>query len=151
MAPRSKKTFEQLERFWYERLREEGFQDIEDTSNVFRPLKAWHSHRFGGNSGKIDFAISKNVHGMEVSPACDIEPIHPKKRAMGEKIERTREFYDLAWSFLHTHKFKKRYYRKIWEMFCNGVTERDIALEVKLPKSTVHWIIAKLRREIQWK
>ena len=31
---------------WYKKLKDEGFEDIEDTSKPYTPLKAWHSFRF---------------------------------------------------------------------------------------------------------
>ncbi len=35
-----------LQKIWYEKLKSDGFEDIEDTDNVYKPLKAWHSFRF---------------------------------------------------------------------------------------------------------
>lgn len=41
--------FKRLEREWYETLRQEGFDDAEDSERNWggdRPLKSWHSFRF---------------------------------------------------------------------------------------------------------
>lgn len=35
-----------LEREWYQKLKDEGFVDIEDHTREARPLKSWHNHRF---------------------------------------------------------------------------------------------------------
>lgn len=35
-----------LERFWYDKLKKEGFIDIEDTTISNRPLLSWHSFKF---------------------------------------------------------------------------------------------------------
>jgi hypothetical protein len=42
LKPQHKK----LEREWYEKLRESGFVDIEDTTTEERPLISWHNMRF---------------------------------------------------------------------------------------------------------
>jgi len=44
---RHPKVLKELESVWYEKLRESGFEDIEDTSHPDRPLISWHSFRFG--------------------------------------------------------------------------------------------------------
>jgi hypothetical protein len=45
MDPRKSKDFKTIERDWYRKLKETGFEDIEDTSRPDRMLKSWHSFR----------------------------------------------------------------------------------------------------------
>lgn len=40
------KQYRELQAVWYKKLKEQGFEDIEDTSKSDRPLEAWHSLRF---------------------------------------------------------------------------------------------------------
>jgi hypothetical protein len=42
------REFKQLQDKYYERLAEDGFSDIEDTSSDARLLKSWHSFKFQG-------------------------------------------------------------------------------------------------------
>ena len=74
---RRRETFKQLEARWYRRLKDEGFDDIEDTSRPERPLKSWHSFRFGGRRW--------NGRGN------NYDPTH---------IPSTQEYYRLATLFL---------------------------------------------------
>ena len=39
-------TFKELEQHWYDLLKQNGFDDLEDTSRSGRPLKSWHDHKF---------------------------------------------------------------------------------------------------------
>lgn len=36
-----------LERLWYDKLKKEGFEDIENTTKRDRPLETWHRSKFG--------------------------------------------------------------------------------------------------------
>jgi len=38
--------FKAMEQEWYQKLKEDGFEDIEDTSRKDMPLKTWHSIKF---------------------------------------------------------------------------------------------------------
>lgn len=40
------KDFKIIQKEWYEKLKNEGFNDIEDTSHPHSPLKCWHSLRW---------------------------------------------------------------------------------------------------------
>lgn len=49
----SKKQFKELESEWYSKLKEAGFNDIEDTKREDRPLKEWHISRFRNSSNDV--------------------------------------------------------------------------------------------------
>ena len=97
-------------------------------------------------SGFKDIEDTKN-------PYRPLKSWHSFRRVPGAEITSNakRDFFDLAWELIHTANFKKKHYRKIWVLFCDGLSERQIARKVRLPKSTVHWIIARISRDIQWK
>jgi hypothetical protein len=40
------RAFKKLEARWYKKLKDAGFDDIEDSTRPGRPLHAWHSFRF---------------------------------------------------------------------------------------------------------
>ena len=40
------KPFIELKKIWYEKLKESGFEDAENTDDPSEPLKVWHSHWF---------------------------------------------------------------------------------------------------------
>ena len=59
-------------------------------------------------------------------------------------------YYNLAESFLNTHKFTRVLDKTIWEYHVNGVSARDISIilkksDVKMSKSGVWKIINRLR------
>jgi hypothetical protein len=151
MERSNKKGFKELQIHWYQKLQEKGFVDIEDSTRLDRPLKAWHSHRFGGNSGKRDELKYPSLFRVEGFKSQTEEKLSKKKQELGEKIKNTRDFYDLAQTLLHTAKLRTKHFRKVWRLFCEGMSERKISEKTRIPKSTVHWIIARISREIKWK
>ena len=40
------REFKEIQTYWYGRLKDEGFDDIEDTNSPMEKLKSWHSFRF---------------------------------------------------------------------------------------------------------
>lgn len=51
MNPQSR-AFKTLEAKWYGKLKDDGFQDIEDTADRDRRLKSWHSFYFSSRDRK---------------------------------------------------------------------------------------------------
>lgn len=75
-------------------------------------------------------------------------------RHSAEKIVGTRTYYEMATRLLHTFPFKSPMHRRIWELHCDGKTEREIADAIStfkkpLKKSSVHNIIAKIAKAIK--
>lgn len=97
-----------MEKVWYDKLKEEGFEDIEDTNNEFRPLKSWHSFRFMLN----DSSYFKNTN-------------------LRTNRESAISYYRLACQLLNTHHFKNETHRRIWELHSEGWSKRQIEAEIK--------------------
>ena len=125
MKPSNKRGFKELEKRWYRKLEKRGFVDIEDTNQPDRPLKHWDSQRFQSLNRNQNFENPRRASQEFFGAAIDL-------------LQRVR-------------KFKGKHYRKIWRLFCEGLSERDISQKAKIPKSTVHWIIARISKEIKWK
>jgi len=112
MAARDK-DLKDLQSIWYKKLKDNGFNDIEDTSTEGRLLKSWHSFRY-------------------------------------KEDEEKTVYYEKAHDILNSHHFKKEEYRAIWEMHCEGLSEREISERLKsFKKSWVHTIIARTAKLIK--
>src|SRR4051812_41920646 len=83
-----------LQTHYYNKLKESGWIDIEDTSHPLRPLKCWHSLKW--------------------------------IRLTQTRIDRIETYYKKARELLHTYPFTSDLQKKIWELHCEGVTERKI-------------------------
>lgn len=67
-----------------------------------------------------------------------------------EKVEHGTRYYDLASDLLHWFCFQLPQHRLIWEMHCEGLSVRKIALrinEAKFNKTKVHDIIKLIELE----
>lgn len=118
MSPFKSRQFKELEREWYGKLKESGFEDIEDNSTEERRLRSWHNLRFSNFS-----------------------PI---------KICMISSYYSYSADLLQTHRFINEEQKRIWELHCNGLTEREIAKEVpRYKKSMVHYVISNVRKGIK--
>jgi hypothetical protein len=110
------RDFKELQKHWYTKLRDEGFEDIEDDQG--RP-KEW------------DFNFFRNR----------FDPI---------KYQATLQYYAWARFVLTTFKFRNELERMIWELHCEGLSERKIAIRIKkYKKSWIHVIIAGIAHEIK--
>lgn len=54
----------ELIRFWYQRLREEGFEDIEDTDSPRQLLKEWHSTKFLDHADGVRSSARQKYYEM---------------------------------------------------------------------------------------
>lgn len=64
------------------------------------------------------------------------------------KYETTLLYYSRARGLLNTFQFKNELERAIWELHCEGLSERKIASKLrKFRKSWIHVIIAEIRRK----
>lgn len=123
--------FKHLEKLWYGKLKEEGFDDIECTHHSKRLLKEW------------DFNFFRNT----------FNPL---------KYESTLSYYSQAREFL-VHEnililigvivpspFKSAIQRKVWELHCEGYSEREIAEKIGVfKKSTIHTLVKELDQLIK--
>lgn len=126
------REFKKVQDKWYEKLKDEGFQDIENTQHEERPLKKWHFNFFR-NGRKSDRAMETN----------------PAQRTLIE-YRSTADFYQQASALLFTYRFENKTHKKIWELFCEGMTERHIAKKIKIyKKSTIHLVIKKISMSLK--
>lgn len=66
------------------------------------------------------------------------------------KYESTLEYYEKAKQILLSYGFKTDTQKRVWELHCEGFSERKIAVVVKTyKKSMIHYIIANIAREIK--
>lgn len=121
------KQYKDLKVEWYKKLKESGFDDVEQDEDN---LKEWTSSKLyrGQNNG-----------------------------ASFEHIQVTRssreEYYRLAGYFLYDHEFKTPLEKEIWTYHSDGKSLREIASilreqKVKIYKDKVHIIIKALTRQM---
>jgi hypothetical protein len=109
--------YKQVENHWYTVLKNEGFQDIEDSKTGM--LKEWDFNFFRNQFNLIDYST-------------------------------TVLYYEKAKQLLLFHPFKDDTHKTIWELHCDGLSERKIAQKVKkYKKSMVHYIISSLARTLR--
>lgn len=119
------RQFKALEQIWYEKLKAEGFEDIEDCDKRDRPLSAWHSFKF---------------------PALNA----------GQR-EASTLYFEAASELLHTYEFERPIERFIWALHCQGLSKREIEIEVsksdfekKYKRETILNIITKIAANITY-
>lgn len=121
------KEFKSLQNTWYKKLKESGFNEIEQDEDR---LKNWTSSRIlkGKNIGNAwaDIQVSR---------------------------EAREEYYRLAGQFLYEYKFKSALEKKIWTLHSTGMSFREIAKELrstkfKCTKDTINRAIKPLAEEM---
>lgn len=125
----SSDDLEKLEGFWYSLLREEGFQDIEDTTLSHRPLKAWHSFHFPTERvqlrretrEKYQSLIEDFMHRDDLGEIATLSTNHSN----------TPLTTDDALLILTLHS--------------QGFTERAIAVKVGRSKTCIHQMLERFR------
>ena len=114
---------------WYQRLKDEGFDDIEDTSHPDRPLLSWHSTRF--ISARIQEKMFKRLDYQREIDAFASDP----------------QFQEIL-HLLVKHgnsKFNKLQVEEIWNLHRHGSTEREIADEMRVSKSCIHFLLVRIK------
>lgn len=117
--PFQTRKFKQLQSQWYSKLKDAGFEDIEDTSSPDEMLKSWHSSYF-------EIRHDPEVFKAKQFYYAKAEHFHT------QKLERPQ--YEL---------FNKD--DMIWDMHMQGVSIRDIALKLELKIWKVHRVISILK------
>lgn len=108
-----KQSLKKLQKLWYNKLKDKGFVDIEDTSRPERPLKDWHG---------LWFRKRVRKYGMD-------------------NLQAKVEYYRKASHLLNEQVFKNKKHRAIWEMHCAGEGLRKIGTKFKMDKMAVDKII----------
>ena len=136
MANKPSKEFTKLEREWYQRLKNSGFRDIEDTnweSPSHRLLREWHSTLF-----------------------CRAEKVAAKE---------SREAYQAQIDYLLNHEnfleicalvtqFKSNRGKnvtaeqaaRVWELHADGMTEYEIGRLLGINRNTIHSLLVRFTK-----
>lgn len=122
------KSFKELQKQWYKKLKETGFEDIEDSSQPVIPLKEWHKLKFK----KINL-LDQNSNEKYYKLVTDFV---------------NKPSFENACKFIVKHgncKFSYCQIVEIWELHCEGHTRRNIAKRFGRVKSRIDSVIGKLR------
>lgn len=111
----------ELKRLWYQKLKESGFKDIEDTSRLQKdPYISVYDSKF----------FHTNFHPLQ--------------------CENTQEYFRRARGFYCSHEFDSITDKKVWALHSEGKSHREIAQMLRSPnnkmnKDNVNQIILKLQ------
>jgi len=127
VAPRVK-TLKELQSEWYDKLKKDGFEDIENKNNEL--VSHASSMFYRGRRNNMSFT------------------------QIMTDIESKQDYYSLASEFLHAYKFRRPVDKFIWEQHCEGVSYRDISKKlaekgIKLTRNPIGDIVKKLRVEMK--
>lgn len=124
-------AFNDLRDEWYDRIKSEGFEDIEDTSNPDGPLKEWHSFKF----------VSMRAQTRKVSRSGYQDQI--------DSFANAPEFPEIV-KLIVKHgnsRFTEAQVEQIWTLHRNGWSERKIGKEVDRSNVSIHFLLRRIR---QW-
>lgn len=110
-------AFERVQAKWYDKLKRDGFQDIENTRLPSRPLIQYHSFKINGKK------------------ACYSET----------NMSASRSYYEAATRIVQEDRFKSALQKRIWTRHSEGQTVREIAEALKIDKSSVQIMIDEVR------
>lgn len=120
MSPRPAKSFKSLQTEWYKKLKDSGFNDIEQDEDNLTQWSSSKIYRGQNNGASFEDAMLKR--------------------------EMTTEYYRLAGQFLHEHVFKNDKEKLIWRLHSEGLSLRDISATLKSNKDAVHAIVKPLAK-----
>lgn len=125
----SNQEFKNLEAYWYTRLKDFDFEDIENTSLPDRPLKTWHSTKYSsqrsrlrqGDREKYNQMLDSFINHYSFHEVCALIS-KPKKCSIRDEMV-----------------------AEVLELHRGGLSERKIAKKLKKSKTAVNRILAKSR------
>jgi hypothetical protein len=106
-------TLKQLTKTWYKKLKDTGFEDIEDTNSKREMLKTWSSRFIKNHTPPTGSQVSA-ITEDEVAACMTLN-------------EAKAEFYRLAEHFLNSHTFNSKLEKAIWALRSEGASYRTIA------------------------
>jgi hypothetical protein len=124
--------FTELEQAWYERLRLEGFEDIEAVQNPDRPLRQWHSLLFRRKSQQ--YVYQKYTIEEYVRKADDFAN-NPQFPHITQTLSRHGNCLFTAHGIA-----------AIWDLHRMGKSERAIATQMDCSRSCITFLLRRLRR-----
>lgn len=115
--------FKEVQRFWYQKLKDEGFKDAENPETGM--LHHWSTNIF---LSYTEDAVSRLV-----------------------SLPHKQRYYELASQFIYTSEFKtivakNPHYEMIWKMHAEGTSYRVIGTSVNLHLVTVHQIVKRMAK-----
>lgn len=124
MQQRKGKAFLKLQAEWYLKIKQSGFEDIEDVKSPNEFIKVWHSSYFQTRYSPNEFE---------------------EKR---EYYDRARAFLEDQMQGLEYILFGKQLERTIWELHSEGLSLREIAREVGVNKDKVQNIVKRVSGKV---
>lgn len=143
----STSEFKRAQAEWYARLKEEGFEDIEDHSLEDKPLKRWSGINIGiPQAGSSSISIIDLLAHQEAG--MPIQSSFPEKRfGKEERLLNHASFDSICDSICGhgNHKLVVTQVRTIWEMHTEGEAYREIARLLGIHKTTVYRCLVNLK------
>lgn len=112
---------------WDRKLKEKGFQDIEDRGTGL--LKRW-----AGTTSIKDEYDSRTFRSESGYSSITWK-------------ESQETYYRIASQFLHEKDFKNQKLRRIWELHSKGLSFSKISKEIRLTVPQVKYAISKMQRQ----
>lgn len=137
--------FETLQREWYTKLAQEGFDDIETVEPRFtgRPLKKWSTSFYESNKVIPGFCDTQEEYAPIASSFPD------GRYSKEEEFLEREDFISICETICsHGNRHLRAVdIRVLWVRYCDGQTQRQIARGMNTSKQTVARI---LRRIQEW-
>lgn len=118
------KKFRQLQKVWYLKLEETGFEDAEDTNSENEFLKTWHSSYFQTKYDPHSFESKRDYYD------CALEFLH-------------RNYQNHQYGL-----FEYNQESRIWELHCEGLSLREIARKLTITVYQVNKVVTSLKQKM---
>jgi hypothetical protein len=126
---RSKKLFSEVQAHWYQKLKDSGFKDIENTKDNARPLLEWHSFKFIADNVQVRKA-KRESYQIQIDLFANHQSLDEIARLLAK----------------HGNcLFDAEGIKEIWDLHRHGMTERWIAGEMKCSQSGIHFLLRRMR------
>lgn len=131
--PAPPRTFKEEKAFWYKRLEESGFEDIETEDGELKEFEA------------VKAAGLKHQH------LYDQLRSQTQDEQRQTAIEATTRYYQLASQFLHSYQFIRHLDKLVWELHSEGASRRMISrvLTKQLRRNIPEWRIRTILDRLQ--
>lgn len=116
------KNFKKIQKEWYDKLKKEGFEDIEDVHEKTEYIRIWHSSYFQTKYHPQVFEAKRTYY------------------------ELAGQFLEASPHFRFELYFQCEIEKTIWEMHAQGIPVRTIAKKLKAKVCQIHKIIVQIRK-----
>lgn len=123
--------FNKLKQEWYQKLKDSGFEDIENTHLEDHPLIRYHSYFFKRKSREVEVRVERGSGYREKIDSFANDP------AFSEIV--------LLMVRHGNSRFAQEEIESIWQMHRSGSSERVIANSMGCSKSCIHFILERMR------